>query len=160
QIEGKAQETESLRATITAEVRSPKTLLEILKNSNTLAEDRRQAYLKGLSKVLECIQSQHFDSAIAFLPDSPPGQTRELLFESKLLRSSALETTRGLAARYLAEVASTDEAYRLLEGVAHSKPWHNSKAVREAAAAAVARLTERAQQALEARKSAAEAKRA
>src|SRR5204863_3588081 len=83
-----------------------------------------------------------------------------LLSESKLLRSSALETTRGLAARYLAEVASTDEAYRLLEGVAHSKPWHNSKAVREAAAAAVARLTERAQQALEARKSAAEAKRA
>jgi serine/threonine protein kinase len=307
QIEGKAQETESLRDTITAEVLSPKTLLDILKNSNKLSEDRRQVYLKGLSKVLECIQSQHFDSAIAFLPESPPGKIRELLLdfmrrggrgyepkigalfetadvelgldlvrllvgmetdtakeavamasrsphplvriealghlegvsgtrvraemrklldddqldvrlaalqamhkysiaaagpflvlrmqdkaflklpfdereqsmktlsalrpkrceevcvallsESKLLRSSALETTRALAARYLAEVASTDEAYRLLERVANSKPWHSSKEVREAATAALARLTERAQQAIEARKSAHEAKR-
>jgi len=308
QVEGKAQETESLRDTITAEVLSPKTLLDILKNSNQLPDDRRQSYLKGLSKVLECIQSQHFESAITYLPEAPPGQIRELLMaflrragrghetkvgalfdtadvelglelvrllvsmdtdaareaialasrsphplvriealghlegvsgarvraemrklleddqldvrlaalsamqqyaiaaagpflvlriqdkaflklpldereqslktlsvlrpkrceevcvvllqETKLLRPSALESTRELAAKYLAEVASTDEAYRLLESVAQSKPWHNGKSVREAAAAAVARLTERAQQAIDARKSAVEAKRA
>jgi serine/threonine protein kinase len=308
QVEGKALETENLRATITAEVLSPKTLLDILKNSSTLPEERRQQYLKGLSKVLECIQSQHFESAIAFLPDSPPGQIRELLIgfmkragrgheakigalftsadvelglelvrllmsiesdaareavamgansphplvriealghlegvsgvrvrnelrklleddqldvrlaalkameqhqiaaagpflvlriqdksflklpgeereqslqtlstlrskrceevcmallrETKLLRSSALESTRELAARYLAEVATTDEAYHLLEQISRSKPWHNGKRVREAAAAALTRLTQRGQEMLDARKAAVVAKRA
>ncbi len=307
-IEGKALETENLRATITAEVLSPRTLLDILKNSSALPEERRQGYLKGLSKVLECIQSQHFESAIAFLPETPEGKIRELLLEflrrtgrghelkigalfdsadvelglqlvrllvsietdasreaialaansphplvriealghlegvsgtrvrtelrklldddqlqvrlaalsamekhqiaaagpflvlriqdkvflklplqererslqtlaalrpkrceevcisllkeSKLLRPAALESTRELAARFLAEVASTDAAYHLLEGIAHSKPWQNGKRVREAAAAAVGRLTQRAQEAIEARKSQIEAKRA
>jgi hypothetical protein len=303
-IEGKALETENLRNTITAEILSPRTLLDILKGSNALAEERRQAYLKGLSKVLECIQGQHFDSAIAFLPEAPAGKIRELLLdflkraghgyerkigalfatadlqlgldlvrllvaiespesreavamasdsphplvriealghlegvsgtrvrnelrklledesldvrlaalkameqnqiaaagpflvlriqdkaflklpyeereqslqtlctlrprrceevcmallrEVRLFRSSAFETTRELAARFLAEVASTDGAFHLLEATAKGKPWHNSKAVRSAAHTAIERLNQRAQDLVEARKNANE----
>lgn len=301
EITGKALETENLRATLTAEVLSPKTLLDILKNSSVLPEDRRQGYLKSLSKVLECIQSQHFESAITFLPESPAGPIRQLLLdfmrragrghepkigglfasadvelglelvrlligietdaareavamasssphplvriealghlegvsgtrvrnelkrllddeqlevriavlkamarhqiaaagpflvlriqdraflklpfeereqsletlstlrpkrceevcmallkESKLWRPTSLETTRELAARFLAEVASTDGAYHQLKAVAESKPWQNGKRVREAAAAGLASLQKRADQLLEARKS-------
>jgi hypothetical protein len=306
-IEGKEHETETLRDTITAEILSPKTLLDILKGSNELPEDRRQEYLKGLSKVLECIQGQHFDAAIEFLPLAPPGMIRKLLMdfmkraargyekkigamfpsadlelglelvrllaatdsneareaiamagdsphalvrieglghiegvsgtrvraemrklledenmevrlavlkameqhqisaagpflvlriqdkaflklpleerdaslytlsklrpkrceevcmallsESKLFRPTALESTRELSAKYLAEVASTDDAYHLLDAIAKSKPWRNSKLVRSAASAALARINERAQAALEARKQAAEQRR-
>jgi serine/threonine protein kinase len=307
-IDGKEHETDNLRNTITAEILSPRTLLDILKGSNALPEDRRAVYLKGLSKVLECIQSQHFDSAISFLPDAPPGKIRQLLLdfmkragrgyeakigalfetadvelglelvrllmsiesepareaismasssphplvriealghlegvsgvrvrnelrkllddeqlsvrlaalkamesheiaaagpflvlriqdktflkqpveereqslqtlsklrpkrceeiciamlsEKKLIRPAALEETRELAARFLAEVASTDDAYHLLQRVSESRPWHNGKRVREAAAAALQRLQQRAQELLEARKTAIEAKRA
>jgi serine/threonine protein kinase len=307
-IEGKALETENLRNTITAEILSPRTLLDILKGSSALGEERRQVYLKGLSKVLECIQSQHFESAIAFLPEAPAGKVRELLLDfmkragaghehkigalftsadlelglelvrllvaiesdkareavamasdsphplvriealghlegvsgtrvrnelrklledesldvrlaalkameknqiaaagpflvlriqdkaflklpaeereqslhtlctlrprrceevcitllrdTKLFRSSALETTRELAARFLAEVASTDAAFHLLQATAKAKPWHSSKRVREAASSALERLNQRAQEMLDARKSAVEAKRA
>ena len=60
-----------------------------------------------------------------------------LLSEKKLMRPAALEETRELAARFLAEVASTDDAYHLLQRVAESKPWHNGKRVRDAAAAAL-----------------------
>ena len=66
-----ARDREPARHDRPAEILSPRTLLEILKGSNTLGDERRQSYLKGLSKVLECIQSQHFDSAISFLPESP-----------------------------------------------------------------------------------------
>lgn len=307
QVDGKQQETDSLRNTITAEILSPKTLLEILKGSSSLAEERRQSYLKGLSKVLECIQSQHFESAIAFLPEAPAGKIRELIMEflrragkgyetkigvlfstadlqlgldlvrllvsmetdksreaiamaadsrhplvriealghlegvsgtrvrtelrklleddqvdvrlaalkameqhqiaaagpflvlriqdkaflklpieereqslqtlcmlrprrceeicmallseSRLFRSGAFETTRELAARFLAEVASTDSAFHLLQAVASSKPWQNGKSVRAAAQAAIDRLQSRAQELLEARKSAIQTKR-
>jgi hypothetical protein len=306
-VEGKEHETETLRDTITAEILSPKTLLDILKGSNDLPEDRRQEYLRGLSKVLECIQGQHFDAAIEFLPFAPPGMIRKLLMdfmkraargyekkigamfrsadlelglelvrllaatdsneareaiamaadsphalvrieglghiegvsgtrvraemrklledehldvrlavlkameqhqisaagpflvlriqdkaflklpleerdaslytlsklrpkrceevcmallsESKLFRPTALESTRELSAKYLAEVASTDDAYHLLDAIAKSKPWRNSKLVRSAASAALARISERAQAALEARKQAVEQRR-
>jgi hypothetical protein len=306
-IDGKDLETENLRNTITAEILSPRTLLDILKGSNALSEERRQSYLKGLSKVLECIQSQHFESAIAFLPDAPQGKIRELLMEflkragrgyepkigalfqtadlelgldlvrllvaidgdaareavamasdsphplvriealghlegvsgtrvrselrklleddsldvrlaalkamekngiaaagpflvlriqdkaflklpfeereqslqtlctlrprrceevcmallreSRWLRPASLETTRELACRFLAEVASTDAALHVLQAVAKSKPWYNGKRVREAASEAILRLEKRAQELLDARKSAVDAKR-
>ena len=306
-VEGKELETQNLRNTITAEILSPKTLLEILKGSNAMPEERRQEYLRGLSKVLECIQGQHFDAAIEFLPLAPPGLVRKLLMdfmhraargyekkigamfptadlelglelvrllaatdspdakeaiamagdsphalvrieglghiegvsgtrvraelrklleddqlevrlavlkamelhqisaagpflvlriqdtaflklpleereaslhtlsklrpkrceevcmallqESKLFRPTALESTRELSAKFLAEVASTDDAYHLLDAVAKSKPWRNSKLVRNAASSAIIRINERAQEALEARKNATEARR-
>ncbi|MGD8858975.1 MAG: protein kinase [Myxococcales bacterium] len=288
-------ETENLRNTITAEILSPGTLLDILKGSNALGDDQRQGYLKGLSKVLECIQSQHFDAAIEFLPDAPEGKIRRLLLdflkragaghepklgalfghadvelglelvrllvemdsepareaismasdsphalvriealghlegvsgirlrtemrklldddqldvrlaalqameehgiavagpflvlriqdksflkapieerrqslktlcslrprrgeevcidllgESRLFRSGALESTRELAAEFLAEVAATDKALHALREVAASKPWQANKSVREAAAVAVDKLMQRAQEA-------------
>ena len=81
QVENQELETKNLRDTITAEILSPGTLTDILKGSNALDESRRQEYLKGLSKVLECIQSQHFEAAIEFLPDAPEGKIRRLLME-------------------------------------------------------------------------------
>lgn len=307
QVEGQALETETLRNTITAEILSPRTLLDILKGSNALADDRRQSYLEGLSKVLECIQSQHFESAIGFLPESPPGKIRVLLLDfmrraghgheptigaqfatadvelgldlvhllvaidsdaareaismasssphplvriealgqlegvsgvrvraelrrlleddeldvrlaalramaqygiaaagpflvlrmqdkvflklpfdereqsiqtlailrpkrceevcmallqdSRLLRPSSLETTRELAAQFLAEVGSSNGALQLLETIARSKPWSNSKAIREATAAAAVRLKERLEKLSAAQKAIADAKR-
>jgi hypothetical protein len=76
-----------------------------------------------------------------------------------LLRPNALETTRELACRFLAEVASTDASLHLLQAVASSKPWYNSKRVRDAAREALDRLNKRAQAALDARKSAVDVKR-
>jgi hypothetical protein len=73
----------------------------------------------------------------------------KLLSESKLLRSRRLEETRELAAMFLAEVASTNPALYLLEEVSTSKWWHSSSRVRDAAAAALKRLEERAGQAVE-----------
>jgi len=306
-VEGKELETQNLRNTLTTEILSPKTLLDILKGSVHLPDERRDDYLGGLSKILECIQGQHFDTAIEFLPEAPPGLVRKLLLdfmkrsargyekkigvmfktadlelglelvrilaaqdspeakeaiahaadsphalvrieglghiegvsgtrvrselrklleddelqvrlaalhameqhqiaaagpflvlriqdkaflklpleereqslhtlsklrpkrceevcvallqESKLFRPTSLETTRELSARFLAEVASTDSAYHLLDAIAKSKPWRNSKRVRDAASAALARISERAQQALDAKKAAAETRR-
>jgi hypothetical protein len=300
QVEGKALDTENLRATLTAEILSPKTLADILRGSNELPEERSEEYLKGLTRILECIQSQHFEAAIGYLPESQPGGLRKLLIEfmrrvgrgyepkigalfatadvelglelvrllvsiesepareaiamasgsphplvriealghlegvsgmrvraelrklldddevevrlaalramqhyqiaaagpflvlriqdkaflklpyeereqslqtlsklrpkrceeicialleeTKLFKMGALETTRALAARFLAEVASTDAAFHLLEGIAKSKPWSNSKEVRAAASDALDRLTARAQQELEEQK--------
>jgi hypothetical protein len=71
-----------------------------------------------------------------------------LLKTSKLFQPSSLETTRELAARFLAEVASTDGALHLLAEVANSKPWRNSKGVREASTAALARLHARVEERL------------
>jgi hypothetical protein len=307
QVEGQELETDTLRDTITAEILSPRTLLDILKGSNSLADDRRQTYLDGLSKVLECIQSQHFESAINFLPESPPGKIRVLLLDfmrragpgheatigaqfatadlelgldlvrllvaidsdaaresismasssphplvriealgqlegvsgprvraelrrlleddeldvrlaalramadygiaaagpflvlrmqdksflklpfdereqcmqtlailrpkrceevciallqdSRLLRPSALETTRELAAQFLAEVGSGNGALQLLETIANSKPWSNSKSIREATATAALRLKARLEELVAAQKALADARR-
>ena len=306
-VDGKELETQTLRDTLTGEILSPKTLLDILKGSTQLPDERRDGYVSGLSKVLECIQGQHFDTAIEFIPAAPPGVVRKLLLdfmrraargcekkigamfksadlelglelvrllaaqdtpeardaiamaadsphalvriealghiegvsgtrvraemrklleddelsvrlaalramelhqiaaagpflvlriqdkaflklpheereqslhtlcklrpkrgeevciallsESKLFRPSSLETTRELSARFLAEVASTDAAYHLLDAVAKSKPWRNSKRVRESAQSALERINERAQQALDAKKAAAETRK-
>jgi hypothetical protein len=73
-----------------------------------------------------------------------------LLKESRLLRPTALEETRALAAQFLAEVASSNDALFLLERIAKSNVFKNSKRVREAAAAAIQRLQARATEAAEA----------
>jgi hypothetical protein len=80
-LEGRDLETEDLRAALTAEVLSTETLLQILRGSKALTEDRRQTYLKSLTKVLECLQSQHFDTAMAFLPEAPAGRIQRLLLD-------------------------------------------------------------------------------
>lgn len=74
----------------------------------------------------------------------------KLLEATRLLRPTALEETRELAAHFLAEVASSNQALFLLEQTAASSVWKNSKRVREAAAAGVTRLQERAKAAAEA----------
>ncbi len=290
-IEGRELETEDLRAALTAEILSTATLLEILKGSNTLSEERRQGYLKSLDQVLACLQTPHFDTAMQFLPEAPAGRVQRLLLDfmrrvgrgnelkiaqlfpqadlelglelvrsltqfdtaeareamslasnsphslvriealghlegvsgtrirnemrkllddpqpdvrlaalhamethnitdagpflvlriqdaaflklpleerrqslqtlskirpkraeevclvllsiSRLFRPAALETTRELAAKYLGEVAVTDESFRLLDNVSRSKPWQNSRRVRDAAGAALTRVTAR-----------------
>jgi serine/threonine protein kinase len=298
QVEGKDAETESLRNTMTSEVLSSKTLLDILKGSSKLEGDDKQDFVDGMTKVLASIQSQHFDAALEYLPECPPGQVQQLLLdlitrlgrgnelriaalfakadidlglalvrlfanmdtaeareavsmasqsphplvriealgqlegqsgtrlrnelkklvedddpqvrlaallamekhniviagpflvlriqedgfaklpyeerqqslqtlcklrpkrgeevcmailaESKLLRPTAFEETRELAAQNLAEVASSDQALHLLESIANSSGWKNGKRVRDAAAAALARLQARAKEAAEA----------
>lgn len=71
----------------------------------------------------------------------------ELLGDEHLLRSSASEETRELAAHFLAEVASSTPAYFLLQSIADSSLLRNSKRVRDAAAAGLARLRQRAAEA-------------
>jgi eukaryotic-like serine/threonine-protein kinase len=80
-VDGNEVETTSLRDTITSEVLSAPTLLEILRCSHKLADDAKAEYLRGVAKVLGCIQTQHFESALAFLPESPAGPVQELLLE-------------------------------------------------------------------------------
>jgi hypothetical protein len=67
-----------------------------------------------------------------------------LLADARLLRVGAREETRELAAQFLAEVAASDAAFFMLEGIAKSSGWRNSKRVRDAASAALVRLKERA----------------
>ncbi len=80
-VEGDEVETNSLRDTVTSEVLSGPTLLEILRGHTKVPEDQRAEYLKGVAKVLGCIQAQHVDSALAFLPEAPPGPVQDLLLE-------------------------------------------------------------------------------
>jgi hypothetical protein len=294
-VEGKEIETESLRETITSDVLSPATLLEILRGSSRLDGEARSEYLKGVARVLGCLQPQHVDSALSFLPEAKAGELLDLLLvfvtrtgrgnetkigalfpsasvdlglalvrllaeidtesakgavamasqsphalvriealghvegvsgprlriemrklledpdpdvrllalrameshhiaiagpflvlriqeehfsklpfeerkqslqtlsqlrpkrceevcmallsDARLLRLDAHEETRELAAQFLAEVAASDPAFFLLEGIAKSSAWRNGKRVRDAASAALDRLKQRAQQA-------------
>jgi len=76
-VEGQELETENLRATMTTEVLSPKTLLEVLKAWLQLPEGRKEAFLKNLSKILEHIQGQHIETCITYLPESADDAVRE-----------------------------------------------------------------------------------
>jgi hypothetical protein len=78
-VEGKEQETESLRETMTSEVLSAGTLLEMLKGGDALEGDVKADYLKGVARVLGCLQPQHFDSALAYLEGAPAGELQQLL---------------------------------------------------------------------------------
>lgn len=80
-VEGQDLETENLRGVMIAEILSPKTLLQILRGSLSLTEVRKAGYLKGMSKVLLCIQSQHLESAVTFIAESVAGETRTLLLD-------------------------------------------------------------------------------
>jgi hypothetical protein len=291
-VDGKELETESLRETMTSEVLSPGTLLDILRGSAKLDGDTKAEYLKGVARVLACLQPQHFESALTFLPEVPISELQTLLLafiarhgrghemkiatlfpnadvdlglalvrllaevdtetakeavalasqsphalvriealghiegvsgprlrselrklledpdpsvrllalnameahnitiagpflvlriqdaeffklsfeernqalktlsrlrpkrceevctallaDARLLRVGAREETRELAAQFLAEVAASDAAFFMLEGIAKSSGWRNSKRVRDAASAALVRLKERA----------------
>jgi len=87
QIDGKELETDNLRNTLTSEVLSPKTLLSILQGSTELDENTVDLYLKGLERILQCVQQQHLDAAIEFLPISQKGKVRDMVF-AFLLRAS------------------------------------------------------------------------
>jgi serine/threonine protein kinase len=80
-VEGNEIDTASLRDTITSEVLSAPTLLEILRGSAKVTEELKPEYMKSLARVLGCIQAQHFEAALTFLPDAPEGPLQELLLE-------------------------------------------------------------------------------
>ena len=78
-VEGKELETESLRETMTSEVLSAATLLEMLKGGDALSGETKVEYMKGVARVLGCLQPQHFDSALAYLENAPAGELQQLL---------------------------------------------------------------------------------
>jgi serine/threonine protein kinase len=78
-VEDREAETESLRETMTSEVLSAGTLLEMLKGGDALQGDTKTDYLKAVSRVLGCLQPQHFDSALAYLENAPAGDLQQLL---------------------------------------------------------------------------------
>jgi len=80
-VEGQELETENLRATMTTEILSPKTLLEVLRAWLTLPEPRKEAFLKSLFKVLEHIQGQHIETVLAYLPESNDDAVREAILD-------------------------------------------------------------------------------
>jgi serine/threonine protein kinase len=80
-VDGNEIDTASLRDTITSEVLSAQTLLEILRGSTRIGDELKTEYLKSLGRVLSCIQTQHFDAALTFLPDAPEGPIQDLLLE-------------------------------------------------------------------------------
>lgn len=307
EIEGKSLETENLRERLTTEVLSTATLEEILYGSKDVTDDQLAPYMDALEAILACIQGEHFDSAIAFLPHAvQPSLQRKLLDflqrtgrghetqlgelfqdadvelglklvrilaavgtdaakeaitnatrsphalvrieamghlegvsslrvsqemkkllgdkddsvrlatlktieehqigaagpflviriqdkefikaprdervqclrtlktlkaqrceevcltwlqESSWLRSEALDSTRVLAAEFLGEIATTNKAFFALEAVANGKGWKDARRVKDAAAAALARVRERAKEIEAHRRSRAEARR-
>jgi len=78
-VDNKELETETLRETMTSEVLSAGTLLEILKGGDKLGPDVKPEYMKGVARVLGCLQPQHFDSALAYLASAPAGELQQLL---------------------------------------------------------------------------------
>lgn len=68
EVEGKELETQNLRDMLTTEVLSPKTLGEILDGSMSIPAGEAEAYQEALHGILNCIQGQHFDSIVEFLP--------------------------------------------------------------------------------------------
>jgi hypothetical protein len=80
-VEGQELETENLRATMTTEILSPKTLLEVLRAWLQLPDTRKDSFLKSLFKVLEHIQGQHIETVLAFLPESNDDAVREAILE-------------------------------------------------------------------------------
>lgn len=71
----------------------------------------------------------------------------ELLSQTGLVRSKALEETRELAAKYLGEIATTQPAFYLLDEISRASRWKANEQVREAATAALARIAQRAERA-------------
>jgi hypothetical protein len=69
----------------------------------------------------------------------------ELLSQTGLIRSKALEETRELAAKYLGEIATTQPAFYLLDEISRTSRWKANEQVREAATAALARIAQRAE---------------
>jgi serine/threonine protein kinase len=80
-VEGNESDTASLRDTLTSELLSGATLLEILRGSAKITEELKPEYMKNLARVLGCIQAQHFEAALEFLPEAPEGPVQQLLLE-------------------------------------------------------------------------------
>jgi len=78
-VDGKDLDTESLRQTMTTEILSAPTLLAMLQAGEQLQGDAKADYLKGVTRVLGCLQPQHFDSALAYLEKASPGELRDLI---------------------------------------------------------------------------------
>ena len=96
-------------------------------------------------------RKQGLDTLCALRPKRAEEVCIELLREGSLFRSESVESTREMAAEMLANVATTDIAFYLLDEIAKSGRFKNSKRVREAAQRALDHIAERAQQAKEAR---------
>ncbi|MEY4576242.1 MAG: hypothetical protein RL701_945 [Pseudomonadota bacterium] len=80
-VEGKELETETLRETMTSEVLSPSTLLEVLRGGDKLEGEAKAEYMKAVARVLGCLQPQHFDSALGYLETAPAGELQQLLLD-------------------------------------------------------------------------------
>jgi eukaryotic-like serine/threonine-protein kinase len=78
-VDGKDLDTESLRQTMTTEILSAATLLAMLQAGEALQGDAKTEYLKGVTRVLGCLQPQHFDSALTYLEKAKPGELRDLI---------------------------------------------------------------------------------
>jgi|GEM_PF-1077229 len=78
-VDGKDLDTESLRQTMTTEILSAPTLLAILQAGEQLQGDAKTEYIKGVTRVLGCLQPQHFDSALSYLEKASAGELRDLI---------------------------------------------------------------------------------
>ena len=80
-VEGKELETRNFRDLITSEVMSADTLKAILRGSQDLVDDALASYVEQAKEVLHCIQSHHFAAVLEFLPETQPGELRQLLLD-------------------------------------------------------------------------------
>jgi hypothetical protein len=71
----------------------------------------------------------------------------EILSQTALIRSKAMEETRELAAQYLGEIATTQPAFYLLDETSRASKWKADEAVRQAATQALTRIAQRAERA-------------
>ncbi|HET8932880.1 MAG TPA: serine/threonine-protein kinase [Polyangiales bacterium] len=78
-VDGKELDTDSLRQTMTSEILSAPTLLAMLQAGDELQGDAKTEYLKGVTRVLGCLQPQHFDSALSYLEQAEKGELRDLI---------------------------------------------------------------------------------
>lgn len=71
----------------------------------------------------------------------------EILSQSALIRSKAMEETREIAAQYLGEIATTQPAFYLLDEISRASKWKANEGVRQAATQALSRIAQRAERA-------------
>lgn len=81
EVDSRAQDGDALRGQLITETLSTETLFAILQGSLSVPDEAAHAYVVNLKSILTCLQDQHFDSIITFLPDAPAGEMRDVLLE-------------------------------------------------------------------------------
>lgn len=129
EVEGDAEETERMRAAITTDLLSDSTLKVILSKVPTEEDPDYKAYAEGLSEILGCLQSRHFELLLECLLEIKEKKVRRTVLEGVARMSEAQESK--MAALF--ERADVDLALDLVRVLARLETKAAKEAIAQAA---------------------------